>query len=273
MFFKSFKKVALTATLFILSGNSHAQGPIIDVSFSDANLQACITEHAQTNDWVKTEQVTSLVCHKRNIVTLDGIEQFTNLQSLNLTFNAIEDITPVSVLTKLTGLGLSANQIKEVSSLSNLTALRGLSLKYNNINDITPLAGLNALTLLVLGYNEVSDLSQLSGLTRLRNLTLEFNQITDPSPLYPLTRLVELDLYNNDELYCSDIEALQQVLTSTNIKHNCTADILLSDITFSDANLQSCVNEYAQSKSWIYPEQMTSLVCHDKNIKTLNEYK
>jgi Leucine-rich repeat (LRR) protein len=86
--------MALTTALVILSGNSHAQGPIIDVSFSDANLEACIIGHAQTNDWVNTEQVTRLVRHKRNIVTLGGIEQFHNLKSLNLIINDIEDISP-----------------------------------------------------------------------------------------------------------------------------------------------------------------------------------
>ncbi|MCJ8272171.1 MAG: hypothetical protein MJK04_22580, partial [Psychrosphaera sp.] len=275
MFFKNLKKTnhlatAFVTALFFFSGLSQAQGPIDDVSFSDSNLQACITEQAQANSWVNTEQVTSLLCHQRNIVTLDGIEQLTNLKSLNLILNHIEDISPLAGLTKLTGLGLFDNQIKDVAALSNLSALHGLTLAYNDISDISPLAGLNQLTLLTLDFNEVSDLSALSRLTRLSKLTLHHNQIADLQPLYPLTGLGELNLLNNAPLHCDEVKGLQQALTSTEIIHNCTNAPLISAITFADANLQTCINEHVQTNNWIYTKEVTSLLCHQRNIVTLD---
>jgi hypothetical protein len=151
-----------------------------------------------------------------------------------------------------------------------LHALQGLTLAYNDIKDISPLARLDKLTLLTLGYNEVSDLSKLSGLTRLSKLTLQNNQIADLSPLYPLTGLSELNLLNDESLQCDEVKALQQVLTSTSITNNCSDAPLISNVTFTDANLQTCVFEHAQTNNWVYTKQVTSLIFHDKNIVTLD---
>ncbi|MCJ8267900.1 MAG: leucine-rich repeat domain-containing protein, partial [Psychrosphaera sp.] len=253
-----------------ITNNCTADLLINDVTFIDANLQSCVLEHAQTNSWETTEQVTKLTCHDRNIVTLEGIEHFDNLKSLNLILNDIEDISPLGGLTKLTGLGLFDNKVKDVTALSNLTALQGLTLAYNDINNISPLAGLKKLTSLSLHFNEVGNLSTLSHLTRLRKLTLQHNQITDLLPLYRLTQLGELNLLNNDYLYCESVDALQQVLTATKITQNFTNAPLISAITFTDANLQACINEQAQTKGWEKVSDVTSLFCHDNQIERLD---
>jgi internalin A len=137
-----------------------------------------------------------------------------NLTELNLEYNQIIDISPLSALTNLTKLCLLSNQITDISRLSALTNLTELDLDNNQITDITPLSELTNLTDLDLQYNQITDITPLSGLTNLTWLKLEDNQIIDITPLSSLTNLTWLHLKDNPitDLNLS-IELTQKYLT------------------------------------------------------------
>jgi hypothetical protein len=67
----------------------------------------------------------SPLCYRINIATLGGIEQFTNLYSLNLIINDIEDISPLTGLTPLNSLDLCGNDQLSCAQLDFLNDKAG----------------------------------------------------------------------------------------------------------------------------------------------------
>ena len=86
---------------------------------------------------------------------------------LDLGYNSVSDVNPLSGLTNLTRLYLNNNIIGNVNALSSLTNLIGLSLADNVIQSV----------------------SSLLSLWNLRELYIGNNPILDTSPLYPLVPL------------------------------------------------------------------------------------
>ena len=98
-------------------------------------------------------RVTSITAMAAGIEVIDGLESCINLRELNLTYNKIEDISPLTNLTGLQVLILSDNQISELLPLDNLDQLRHLNLRRNNICDISALSSLLDLEELLISGN------------------------------------------------------------------------------------------------------------------------
>jgi len=176
-----------------------------------------------------------------NLSALGGL---TNLEILDLSYNGIDDISPLydtathSGLTNLTELYLNDNQITDISVLTGLRNLKVLDLSNNRwtqvvgmtftfgLSDISPLyneaigLGLTNLQELYLNNNKITDISALAGLINLKVLDLSYNRwmnsfealgLSDISPLsytgLGLTNLRELYLNNNQ---ITDISALPE---------------------------------------------------------------
>lgn len=103
-----------------------------------------------------------------------GLERFTNLKTLDLSYHAIADITPIAGLTQLVSLTLTENPIA----------------------DLSPLAGLHNLTVLALGGTGAQDCSALAQLTNIRVLDLSRTQVADITPLAALKNLKRVFLQN-----------------------------------------------------------------------------
>lgn len=58
----------------------------------DAQLQACLQEHAAQNRWSEPQDVTFIRCHNRGVATLDGIEAFPQIRELSLYGNRLESV-------------------------------------------------------------------------------------------------------------------------------------------------------------------------------------
>lgn len=95
-------------------------------------------------------QVTQLSASGMGIRSLVGIDLLTSLQALDVSENAIDDVTP----------------------LRGLLALELLDLAGNNVADISPLGSLHQLSVVVLDANPVSDLGPLLGLPVLAELSI-----------------------------------------------------------------------------------------------------
>jgi internalin A len=117
------------------------------------------------------------------IKDIDGLESFTNLESLDLSFHAITDITPLAGLKKLTSLSLSNNPVADISPLAGLTGLKVLILTGCKAQDYAPLAKLVNLDFLMLDRATIADVSPLASLTKLKHLYLTGSPINNYFPL------------------------------------------------------------------------------------------
>ena len=91
-----------------------------------------------------------------DINDLDGVQYCIHTVIMDLSGNAIADISQLWGLTSLEELNLSDNRIEEIETLSNLRNLRTLNLSNNAIRDITPLFNLNKLEFVDLSGSKVS---------------------------------------------------------------------------------------------------------------------
>ncbi|MEM5768013.1 MAG: hypothetical protein AAGU32_06960, partial [Bacillota bacterium] len=177
------------------------------VTFADPVLEAMVREAMGKPEGDITtadaEAVTELklgiewqqqIPEETQIKDLSGLEHFTNLKNLELSFHAVTDITPLAGLTKLESLSLGGNPVADIAPLSGLTNLGFLTLFNCQAKDYTPLASLVKLGGLLLEYSTISDVSMLSGLTSLWWLGLAHTQVSDVTPLAALTNLKKLQL-------------------------------------------------------------------------------
>jgi Leucine-rich repeat (LRR) protein len=104
------------------------------------------------NDWLKSNpkniDITKLDVSK-NLIDLDGIDQFTNLRTLYCSYNQLTELPDLSNLTNLQYLYCDNNQLTSLPDLSNSTNLQRL---YCYDNQLTSLPDLSMLTNLQILY-------------------------------------------------------------------------------------------------------------------------
>jgi putative cell wall-binding protein len=105
----------------------------------------------------------------QQIKTLSGLENFKNLETLELKSRGIDNISYLQGLTNLKRLVLSGNEISDVSNLQGKSRLEYLDLSGNRISNISPLKDLKNLEYLYLKDNinggvKLTDFSPLNGL-------------------------------------------------------------------------------------------------------------
>ena len=163
------------------------------------------------------------------IKDISGLENFTNLENLNLSFHAISDISPLAGLTKLSSLSLGGNPITDISPLSGLTNLTWLALFNCQASDYSPLAKLTNLEGLMLDNSSILDLSVLSGLNKLQKVSFANTQVSDVSPLASLTQLKSLKL---EGCPIADYSPLENIYKNLEEKDFTTA-FTLADLGFT----------------------------------------
>lgn len=99
---------------------------------ADANLQGCLNQVFITSSNNDPEAVTLLACPGAGIQSLLGIEKLINLEQLDLSENAISDLSPLLNQKKLRVLSLRDNRLGNINSLQSLPILRFVSLQGNN---------------------------------------------------------------------------------------------------------------------------------------------
>ena len=119
------------------------------------------------------------------------------LRRLDLSGNALADLSALGGLAALESLDLSDNDVADLWPLAGLAGLRRLDVSGNRVEDLSPLAGLPNLEVLVVDANLVADAGALTHLARLENLGLADNAVADLAPLADLASLRRLDLGGN----------------------------------------------------------------------------
>lgn len=266
------------------------------VSFSDAHLEQAVrdwfTAHGTplgaTIDSGDLAGVgfTELEASKRGIERLDGLQYAVDLQKLNLNYNRIQDLGPVSALTQLTELKAGYNAISDLTPLQHLTGLTYLELGFgdpegneledeffavlsgtgiNQVTDLSPLAGLVNLAYLNVGGNAgIDSIEVLGTLEKLETFLLSGTSVSDFSPLANLTSLNVLILsangmHDSDLAYVGGLTNLKGLviahepnLTNMSALSALNPEMLfLFDLRVSDLSVMSGFSNLRQVMVWL----------------------
>ena len=165
-------------------------------------------------------QVARLCLRQNSIQEIEGLSGLAaTLRDLDLYDNLIPHVRGLDDLTELTSLDLSFNKIRHIKNISHLTKLRDLYFVANKISAIDGLSTLTELVSLELGSNRIRELANLDGLTRLEELWIAKNKITSLAGLASLKSLRLLSAQSNR---IRDLDALRDVpsLEELYISHN-----------------------------------------------------
>lgn len=165
------------------------------------------------------------------IQDLSFLPALLDLRKLNLCGLPIKNIEVLSCLLKLEKLDLGDTQVERADALANLKNLQELDLSSSQITDISFLRNLTDLQSLELSDTPVTNISVLTQLTNLRILNLSNTQITNVDDLQFLTSLEILEL---DRTRISNISALSKLkgLTELNLSFTHISEIdALSELT------------------------------------------
>ncbi|KAH9826939.1 protein phosphatase 1 regulatory subunit SDS22-like [Teratosphaeria destructans] len=128
---------------------------------------------------------------------VEGLEAFTQLTSLDLSYNKLKHIKNLGTLKKLDHIYLVQNRISKIENLHALTQLVYLELGANRIKEIQGLETLTNLEHLWLGQNRIAALRGLDTLANLRTLSIQANRLTSLAGLETLPHLTELYVSDN----------------------------------------------------------------------------
>ncbi|SPJ10350.1 leucine-rich repeat protein [Plasmodium sp. DRC-Itaito] len=137
--------------------------------------------HLKREDIIKDfyyAKVLSL--ENRDIVLIQNLNPFKNLEELHLNNNLIEDLENLEELINLKILSASNNKIKKIKNLNNLYNLRELNLHNNEIERIENLSNNKKLQILILSNNyikHIEDIIYLKCLDKLKFLNIINNPI------------------------------------------------------------------------------------------------
>lgn len=182
-------------TLCLLPLNLRAENALVQ----DPEFSRCINEIMASHHWQTAAQVTDLQCPNRGINSLEGLEQFTQLQQLNLFNNHLQAFA-AKPLNNLRSLNIANNQLQNLS-LRDFPELQTL-LVFNNQLQALETRNLPALTSLK-GNNNQLLAWQYQNLPKLEKILL-FNNKMPSIDIYHLPALKMMDVRQNpmpDPLY------------------------------------------------------------------------
>ncbi|NLM04900.1 MAG: leucine-rich repeat domain-containing protein [Clostridiales bacterium] len=119
------------------------------------------------------ESIKTLSISSSGLTNLEGIEYLTNLESLIIQFEEIEDITPLKDLTKLEKLILNSTKITNIEPLKNLVNLKELGVASSDISDISFLDKHYKLEELYIMNTNVEDTSVIDKLPNLKIIQID----------------------------------------------------------------------------------------------------
>ena len=99
------------------------------------------------------------------------------LQTLDLSFNAVTDISIVSELRQLVDLNVSNNQITVFPAVDADTPLWHVDISHNQIEDLTGLAGNLSVNFINADYNKIKSIAKLEECVMLVKMNLWDNPV------------------------------------------------------------------------------------------------
>jgi len=234
-----------------------------------------VTEHNRTSNSYYADSDNNILRLNLSWNAISDISILKNLSSLinlNLRKNNITDISDLQYLENLKILDLGYNQISDIQVFEKLNLLKILDVSDNKISDITYLESLNLLTYLSLDNNQISDISSLQNLTSLNYLSINFNRVNDISILKNLVSLKELRLWRNQ---FSDISPLANLssLVSLGLWKNGITDVSILQNLVSLEKLDLGNNKINNISILTNFKSLVDLDLSDNDIKDISILK
>ena len=107
----------------------------------------------------------------REVEDVSGVQSLVGLSDLNLAFNRIRTLRPLSPLTELRYLNLMHNNVKSLRGIEELKGLRVLKVSDNQVRSLAPLSALVDLEELWVHNNDISTIREVDHLEKLTKLT------------------------------------------------------------------------------------------------------
>ncbi len=232
---------------------------ISDVNFDDPGLEACVL--SQFTPATLLANINTLNCSAGyGIESVMALQDFTALTTLDLSNNAIDDLSGVFMLPNLSDVTASNNQL---SALPHAMAapLAIIDISNNSLTDISGLALAHYAQLINVASNRITDIDALIALaTTNAGLSL-------------------IDLSGNRPIACSKLNALEAVLQSNGQSAAlsrpgaCHDGVIntLSDVFSVNDPLGSCM--FTNPANGLLPStpltSVTYLFCSNRNIQSL----
>ena len=156
------------------------------------------------------EELAGIIPHPENILalgvqdsifqkSLDGLENFPALQSLEVDYDSLEDISALLQLPDLVSLSLKdCDHLMDYSPLLSLGSLQSLAIDSSQLKSIDFVKQMPELTGLSIANSQISGLSALESCPGLTQLSLMDNySVEDYSIVGQLTQLTSLELGTN----------------------------------------------------------------------------
>ncbi len=180
----------------------------LTLSFEDKNLENCVNKIASKKGWKSPESITEIKCHKKDIESLAGLEQLTNLTKLSVYNNNITEID-LSPFKHLKQVNVAKNRLQSLA-IENHTFLEDVYAFSNQLTEIT-IKNLPMLSMFKANTNKVVNF-EYDGLKNLEKIYL-FNNEIEHIDIYNLPSLKYMDVRQNpmsDELY-EEMDRLESV--------------------------------------------------------------
>lgn len=168
--------------------------------------------------------LTHLDLSSNAIGDISVLANMPQLTALDLSSNAVTDLTPINGLSHLTELDVSYNSISSITPAAMCLELQKLDLTHNSVSDLSPLSTLTGLTHFYAGNNNLTDVSVLAGAPGLREVNVSNNHLTDLSGLYVLTALEKFD-FSYNEVVALPAFPTDCALVEINGEHNLMTEI------------------------------------------------
>lgn len=169
--------------------------------FPDKALEAAVRwevfEKRYNSEPIKAEDVKNIsqvVARGKGIKSLEGLQHCKALMKLDLAYNEIFDLAPISELKQLQSIDLSGNQIENVGPIAGLKQSQYLQVSKNKIADLTPIKDLTNLNSLYLNDNQIKSLEHVAALKKLWTLQAAGNPIENANAISDLRGLKTLNL-------------------------------------------------------------------------------
>ncbi len=211
----------------MIAGQLNHLAPLVNLTSLQIRNTSINTEELQIIGALpKLENLTLSGC---GLATVAGLENLEALVSLDVSQNAIRDLTPLTNLSKLQRASLQNNAIEDLTPLSNLKELNYLDVSFNLLTTITPAFNCTTLTTFKAANNTIDNLVGIDKLTALEVLDLSSNKLEDISAVASCGTLQSLNVSNNT---ISDITALSSMnnLTELNFSKNSVAELPAFDV-------------------------------------------
>ncbi|CAL6097997.1 leucine-rich_repeat protein [Hexamita inflata] len=131
------------------------------------------------------------------LIDLTALAKMTQITELILSNNKITNIAVLENMKQLLYLQLSKNQLTDINKLSNNTALQYIYLNYNKLKSLDGLQNVNLL-ILEAANNCIEQIDSIQHMSQLKTLILDNNFISKLCSLRKMTRLQLCNISNNE---------------------------------------------------------------------------